>query len=94
MKHRSFQEPGQVGQRSPCVGGRPVTSTKQLYQMLYSYNCPPEDEHIPRSCSKHVEDSNKHIIEETEGHAVAQLRYKTEGRGFDFRWCHWIFSLT
>ena len=32
------------------------------------------------------------------GHAVAQLveelRYKPEGRGFDFRWCHWNFSLT
>ena len=32
------------------------------------------------------------------GHAVAQLvealRYKSEGRGFDFRWCHWKFSLT
>jgi len=30
------------------------------------------------------------------GHAVAQLvealRYKTEGRGFDSRWCYWIFS--
>ena len=30
------------------------------------------------------------------GHAVAQLvgalRYKLEGRGFDSRWCHWIFS--
>jgi len=22
------------------------------------------------------------------------LRYKPEGRGFDSRWCHWIFSLT
>ena len=22
------------------------------------------------------------------------LRYKPEGRGFDFRWCHWNFSLT
>jgi len=20
--------------------------------------------------------------------------YKSEGRGFDFRWCHWNFSLT
>ena len=33
-----------------------------------------------------------------EGHAMAQLvealRYKPEGRGFDSRWCHWIFSLT
>ena len=30
-------------------------------------------------------------------HVVAQLvealRYKPEGRGFDFRWCHWNFSL-
>ena len=33
------------------------------------------------------------------GHEVAQsvdaLRYKLEGRGFDYsRWCHWNFSLT
>ena len=32
------------------------------------------------------------------GRAVAQLvealRYKSEGRGFDSRWCHWNFSLT
>ena len=32
------------------------------------------------------------------GHAVAQLvealHYKPEGRGFDFRWYHWNFSLT
>ena len=31
-------------------------------------------------------------------HAVAQLAealgYKSEGRGFDSRWCHWNFSLT
>jgi hypothetical protein len=30
--------------------------------------------------------------------AVAQLiealRYKAGGRGFDSRWCYWIFSLT
>ena len=25
---------------------------------------------------------------------VEPLRYKPEGRGFDSRWCHWIFSLT
>jgi len=24
---------------------------------------------------------------------VEALRYKSEGRGFDSRWCHWIFSL-
>jgi hypothetical protein len=32
------------------------------------------------------------------GYAVAQLvevlRYKPEGQGFDYRWCHWHFSLT
>jgi len=31
-------------------------------------------------------------------HAVVQLvealRYKLGGRGFDYRWCHWNFSLT
>jgi hypothetical protein len=25
---------------------------------------------------------------------VETLRHKLEGRGFDSRWCHWIFSLT
>ena len=25
---------------------------------------------------------------------VEALRYKPEGRGFDFIWCHWNFSLT
>jgi hypothetical protein len=25
---------------------------------------------------------------------IQALRYKPEGRGFDSRWCHWIFSLT
>jgi len=25
---------------------------------------------------------------------VVALRYKSEGRGFDSRWCHWKFSLT
>jgi hypothetical protein len=32
------------------------------------------------------------------GHVMAQLvealRYKSEGRGFDSRWCYWYFSLT
>ena len=39
----------------------------------------------------------KACIVSGKGHAVAQLvalRYKPEGRGFDSRWCHWIFSLT
>jgi len=24
---------------------------------------------------------------------VKALRYKPEGRGFDSRWCHWIFFI-
>jgi hypothetical protein len=27
-------------------------------------------------------------------HLVEALRYKSEGRGFNSRWCHWNFSLT
>jgi hypothetical protein len=27
------------------------------------------------------------------GAVVEALRYKPEGRGIDFRWCHWNFSL-
>jgi hypothetical protein len=28
------------------------------------------------------------------GTVVKVLCYKSEGRWFDFRWCHWHFSLT
>jgi hypothetical protein len=28
------------------------------------------------------------------GAVVEALRYKPEGRGIDFHWCHWNFSLT
>jgi hypothetical protein len=28
------------------------------------------------------------------GAVVEALRYKPEGHGIDFRWCHWNFSLT
>jgi hypothetical protein len=28
------------------------------------------------------------------GAVVEAMRYEPEGRGFDSRWCHWIFSLT
>jgi len=40
---------------------------------------------------------NIHRYPVNRGHAVAQLvgtlRYKSEGRGFCSRWCHWNFSL-
>ena len=28
------------------------------------------------------------------GVVVKVLRYKSAGRGFDSRWCHWNFSVT
>jgi hypothetical protein len=30
----------------------------------------------------------------TVAHLVEALHWEPEGRGFDFRWCHWNFSLT
>jgi hypothetical protein len=35
-----------------------------------------------------------YIIEVRGGVVVEALSYKVEGRGFDSRWCNWIFSLT
>ena len=45
-----------------------------------------------------IEKSDKYHLYLVTGVAVAQLvealRYKAEGRGFESRWCHGIFSLT
>ena len=35
---------GQLGTSRPAY--RTANKTEWLYRMLYSYNCPPEDEHI------------------------------------------------
>jgi hypothetical protein len=39
-----------------------------------------------------------HLLTGHLGHAVVllveALRYKSEGHGFDSRWCHWNLSLT
>jgi len=57
-----------------------------LYKILQKYYHNKSKNKFPRSITVHL------------GHAVAQLVealcYKPEGRGFDSRWCHWIFSLT
>ena len=63
---------------------RAATNTEWLYQKLYSYNCPPEDEHIV--AGKHVEDSNKHIIEET----VRQVDYLPEEMRIIVYQCNWV----
>jgi hypothetical protein len=53
---------------------------------------------VERNQYKRIHEKNNtpsYIV--VQGHAVAQLvetlHYKPEGRGFDSRWCHWIFSL-
>ena len=33
-------------------------------------------------------------VKDRGGTVVKVLRYKSEGRWFDSRWCHWNFSLT
>jgi hypothetical protein len=37
---------------------------------------------------------NIHKMGARAGVVVEALRYKPAGRGFDSRWCHWIFSVT
>ena len=55
---------------------------------------------LPDQEGNKLQRPNSGFIQHTSsrGTAVAQLvealRYKSEGRGFDSRWCHWNFSLT
>ena len=35
-----------------------------------------------------------HVLGDSGGTVVKVLCYKSEGRWFDSRWCHWNFSLT
>ena len=68
-------------------------------------NCAEAFQHMPLHISVTVTECSQcgyntvHYVHEGGGRtAVAQLvealRYKSEGRGFDSRWCHWNFSLT
>jgi hypothetical protein len=64
-------------------GGNPIAVNKYI---IYPINNQKFEENIHSySCC------------DNRGHAVAPLvealRYKPEGRGFDFRWCNWNFSL-
>ena len=59
---------------------------------------PPSLNVDPDSGAKEFAELDGGLSDVLTGHAVAQLvealRYKSEGRGFDSRWSHWIFSLT
>jgi hypothetical protein len=43
---------------------------------------------------KNVEKIKTHIRCSRGSALVEALRYKPEGRGIDYRWCHWNVSLT
>ena len=53
--------------------------------------------HVPIDCES-IDIVIYLILTVNVGHAVAQLvetlRYKSEGRGFDCRCCHWNYLLT
>jgi hypothetical protein len=36
----------------------------------------------------------RHNYSQSLGQLVETMRYKSQGREFDSRWCHWNFSLT
>ena len=73
------------------------TFTVRVHSDLFRWRPPP-----PSSRKKIPRTKNNAIFRLSilfcRGHAVAQLvetlRYMPEGRGFDSRWCNWIFSLT
>jgi hypothetical protein len=89
-------------------GSLPLTQFKEqcfssFHQSLEFYELPCTS-YLSKHCSSNTRDvmilnvRYKYRYKCRLGHAVAQLvealRYKSEGRGFDFRWCHWNFSLT
>ena len=79
-------------------GANPATSSMGTQSLVYTgilYACHTSSpSHLPRF--GHL--SNNLYFLRRGRHTVAQLveaqRYKSEGRGFDSRWCHWNFSLT
>ena len=72
----------------------------KFYQQLYTVRPNHNRSHNRKVTPFKLHHSSPNIIgdQTKERHAVAQLvealRYKSEGRGFDPRWCHWSFSLT
>ena len=44
--------------------------------------------------SKHFDKKGTHMDGARGGVVFKALRYKSAGRGFDSRWCHWNFSVT
>ena len=47
-----------------------------------------------RQTSLVIPELQKEELRHAEAQLVEALRYKSEGRGFDSRLCHWNFSLT
>jgi hypothetical protein len=62
----------------------PPTSSKTEVKRVYSYTSSPSG----------ISSLLWGTFGACGGAVVAALRYKPEGRGIDYRWCHWNFSLT
>jgi hypothetical protein len=51
--------------------------------------------HDARSSECQIQKPTRYLMGTADGGTVVkELRYKSEGRWFDSRWCHWNFSLT
>ena len=80
----------------------------RVFQVVsFSRGLPAEARYAPllcpirATCSAHLLDLITRILSGVKyrhgdrgGTVVKVLRYKSEGRWFDSRWCHWNFSLT
>ena len=78
----------------PKASTLPLDHRKPLTQQRRNVKLPDDDTRNVETRSN-IHYKKIHCCDR--GHAVAQLvealRYKSEGRRFDSRWCHWNFSL-
>jgi len=70
-----------------------------LYSEIIAVCCQTHTKHTNTLCGQNAELLNVklvvHIVTGDSGGSVVKgLCYKSEGRWFDSRWCHWNFSLT
>ena len=72
-----------------------------LYREIIAVCSEIHTKHINTLCGQNVELLNVKLVVHTcivtgdrGGTVVKVLCYKSEGRWFDSRWCHWNFSLT
>ena len=62
--------------------------------MVYMYKNISYITNAPTCFGASVSSSRSFNIAFAVAQLVEALRYRPEGCGFDFRWCHWNFSLS